>query len=264
MLGTGSRPREEQIGDLLRRLLLRHELIVLSANVPRTAQSCGSSQTDDDEPLYYCLACWDGSWARTRKTQPAERSSLRLYSLVTMPVTEALLRETRHGLVADVDGWFVLNACDSRWRDFGPLGKSCDFEGKRRFKQLGVNLNVLAPGEPLGLYHSEERQEGFLVLAGECLLIVEGEERMLEAWDFFHCPPGTAHVIVGAGAGLAVVVAVGVRGGRKGIRYQVASAGLKHRAAVEQETTKSTEAYARMPKPSRSRYHPGWLPGPTG
>ena len=98
---------------------------------------------------------------------------------------EAPLRETKFGLVADVDGWFVLNARDSRWRDYGPLGKGCNFEGKRPFRQLGVNLNVLAPGESLGLYHRESRQEGFLVLSGECLLIVEGETRTLRAWDFF-------------------------------------------------------------------------------
>jgi uncharacterized cupin superfamily protein len=178
-----------------------------------------------------------------------------------MPVTEAPLRETRQGLVADVDGWFVLNACDSRWRDFGPLGKSCDFEGKQRFKQLGINLNVLAPGEPLGLYHSEERQEGFLVLAGECILVVEGEERMLKAWDFFHCPSGTAHVIVGAGDGPAVVLAVGKRGGRKGIMYLVSSAALEHGASVKKQTTKLSEAYARFPPSTRSPYREGWLPG---
>jgi uncharacterized cupin superfamily protein len=183
--------------------------------------------------------------------------------LVTVAVPEASLRSTKYGLVPDGDGWFVLNARDTRWRDYGPLGAACDFEGKRPFKQLGINLNVLEPGEPMSMYHIENRQEGFLVLAGECTLIVEGEERSLKAWDFFHCPRGTAHVILGAGDGPAVVLAVGARGGRKGIVYQVAAAAVKYGAGVEHETTKSAEAYAKFPAPSRSPYREGWLPEPA-
>ena len=129
-------------------------------------------------------------------------------------VPEAPLRETKHGLVADVDGWFVLNARDSRWRDYGPLGFFCNFEGKRPFRQLGFNINILEPGQVLGRYHRENAQEAFLVVAGTCLLIVEDEERELKTWDFFHCPPQTEHVIIGAGEGPAVVVAVGARGTR--------------------------------------------------
>ena len=124
-------------------------------------------------------------------------------------VREAPFRETKFGLVHDEEGWFVLNAREARWRDYGPLGFSCSFEGKRSFKQLGFNVNVLPRGASLGLYHRENRQEGFLVLAGECLLIVEGETRPLRAWDFFHCPGGTAHMIVGAGDEPAVVLGVG-------------------------------------------------------
>jgi uncharacterized cupin superfamily protein len=177
-----------------------------------------------------------------------------------MAVFEALLRSTKYGAVPESDGWFVLNARETRWRDYGPLGAACDFEGKRPFKQLGVNLNVLEPGEPMSMYHRENHQEGFLVLAGECLLIVEGQERRLKAWDFFHCPGGTAHVIVGAGNGPAVVLAVGVRGGRKGIVYRVAAAAVEHGAGVEEETTKSAEAYVAFPGSTRSRYRHGWLP----
>jgi uncharacterized cupin superfamily protein len=177
-----------------------------------------------------------------------------------MTVPEAPLRSTKFGLVADTDGWFVVNARDSRWRDYGPLGVSCNFEGKRSFKQLGINVNVLKPGEPLGMYHREKHQEGFLVLSGECLLIVEDEERRLVAWDFFHCPGGTAHVIVGAGDGPAVVVAVGARGGRKGLLYPVADVALRHGAGVEEETNQYAQAYARFPAPVRVRYRDGWLP----
>jgi uncharacterized cupin superfamily protein len=177
-----------------------------------------------------------------------------------MAVPEAPLRATKYGLVPEGDGWFVLNARETRWRDYGPLGVACDFEGKRPFKQLGIHLYVLNPGEPMSMYHRENHQEGFLVLAGECLVIVEGEERPLEAWDFFHCPGGTAHAIVGAGDGPSVVLAVGARGGRKGIVYLVAPAALEHGAGVEEETTKSAEAYARFPPSPRSKYGEGWLP----
>lgn len=177
-----------------------------------------------------------------------------------VPVPEAPLRSTKHGLVADEPGWFVLNARESRWRDYGPLGAGCDFEGKRPFRQLGINVNVLQPGQPLGQYHRENHQEAFLVVAGACLLVVEGEERLLGTWDFFHCPGGTAHVLVGAGDGPAVVVAVGARGGRKGLVYRAHPAALRHGAGVEQGTTSSREAYARFPAPVRSGYHDGWLP----
>ena len=175
-------------------------------------------------------------------------------------VPEASPRSTKYGLVFEGDGWFVLNARDTRWRDYGSLGAACDFEGKRPFKQLGLNLNVLNPGEPMSMYHRENHQEGFLVLAGECLLIVEGEERMLEAWDYFYCPGGTPHVIIGAGDGASVVLAVGARGGRKGIVYLVSATALKHGAGVEEEATKSAVAYARFPAPKRSGYRDGWLP----
>ena len=67
-------------------------------------------------------------------------------------------------------------------------------------------------------------------------------------------------MIVGAGDGPAVVVAVGARGGRKGVVYEVDPAALELGAGVEQETTKSAEAYARFPRPVRTRYRDGWLP----
>ena len=180
--------------------------------------------------------------------------------LAAMTVPEVPSRETKHGAVNDGDGWFVLNARKSRWRDAGHFGRYCNFEGKRSFRQLGINLNVLRPGEPLGLYHRERAQEDFLVLAGECLLLVDGEERTLRAWDLFHCPGGTGHVVVGAGDGPAVVLAVGARGGRKGIVYPVVPLALAHEAGVEQETTKPQEAYRPYPSFRRCRYEAGWLP----
>jgi uncharacterized cupin superfamily protein len=178
-------------------------------------------------------------------------------------VPEAPLRETKYGLVADVDGWFVVNAREARWRESEPFGAYCDFEGKRPFRQLGFNISVLQPGQSLGYYHRENGQEGFLVLEGECVLIVEEEERRLQAWDFFHCPPGTEHMIVGAGSGPSVVVAVGTRGlARKGLDYRVSETARKHGVSVEKETTKPAEAYAALPRSKRVAYQDGWLPGP--
>jgi uncharacterized cupin superfamily protein len=175
-------------------------------------------------------------------------------------VAESPLRMTKYGLVPDGEGWFVVNARDIRWRDTGPLGVYCSFEGKRRFPQLGININVLQPGQRLGMYHRENAQEGFLVVAGTCLLVVEGEERELRTWDFFHCPPRTEHVVVGSGDSPAVVVAVGARGrGRSGIVYPVSEAALRHAACVEQETTDPREAYEGLPT-ARCTYRDGWLP----
>jgi mannose-6-phosphate isomerase-like protein (cupin superfamily) len=177
-----------------------------------------------------------------------------------MAVPEAPLRPTRFGLVPDGEGWFVLNATETRWRDYGPLGVGADFQGKRPFPQLGVKINVLGPGEPLGMYHRENHQEGFLVLSGECVLIVEGQERTLRAWDVVHCPSGTAHAIVGAGDGPSVVLAVGARGGRKGLVYLRDAAALDPGAGVTHETSLAAEAYPPFPRPTRCAYRPGWLP----
>ena len=173
---------------------------------------------------------------------------------------EAPLRETKYGLVADVEGWFVVNARKARWRERERLGSYCDFEGKRPFRELGVNISVLEPGESLGRYHRENHQEGFLVLAGNCVLIVEDQERELEAWDFFHCPPQTDHMIVGAGDGPSVVLAAGARGGRKGLVYPVSELAKKHGVSVEKETTEPAEAYADLPHSRRVAYREGSLP----
>jgi uncharacterized cupin superfamily protein len=158
----------------------------------------------------------------------------------------------------------VVNARESRWRDEGPLGVCCTFEGKRRFPQLGITINVLAPGQPLGMYHRENAQEGFLVVAGECTLIVEDQERRLRTWDFFHCPAGTEHVIVGSRDAPAVVVAFGARGRRGGVVYPVSEVAARYGASVEVETTLPAEAYAKarshVPRSRWVAYRPGWLP----
>jgi len=108
-------------------------------------------------------------------------------------VVQAQLVETEGGLVPEGDGWFVLNACEAQWWKRSGLGTVCDFEGELRFQQLGINLTLLEPGEPMTMYHWEANQEDFLMLSGEALLVIEGEERTIREWDFVHCPPGTNH-----------------------------------------------------------------------
>ena len=179
-------------------------------------------------------------------------------------VPESRLEATEHGRVPAGDGWFVLNAREARWRHGQGRPAICEFEGEPDFPQLGINLSVLAPGEPMAMYHWEADQEDFLVLAGEALLIVEGEERPLRQWDLVHCPAGTKHVIVGAGDDLAVVLAVGARDRSTGPdwgAYSVDEAALRHGAGVEQETTDELEAYARFARREHTRYREGWLPG---
>src|SRR5437762_2115337 len=128
-------------------------------------------------------------------------------------MTEARLVDGEDGgLVPEGEGWYVLNAKETRWLD-SDLGAYCNFEGDVRFAQVGVNLNVLQPGQAMTMYHRENAQEDFLVLAGECTLIVQGKERPLRPWDLFHCPPGVEHAIVGAGRAPSLVVALGARGG---------------------------------------------------
>jgi uncharacterized cupin superfamily protein len=178
-------------------------------------------------------------------------------------VPEAKLEATDHGLVPEGEGWFVLNARDTRWRAGKGRGAYGTFEGETEFPQLGIHLVALAPGEPMAMYHWEADQEDFLVLSGEALLIVEGEERPLRQWDFVHCPAGTKHVIVGAGQGQCLVLAVGARDRSTGPEwggYTVDETALRHGAGVEQETTEPKHAYERFPPREPSRYREGWLP----
>ena len=138
-----------------------------------------------------------------------------------------------------------------------------EFEADTYFPHLGVNLFVLAPGEPNAMYHWETETESFFVLSGEALLIVEGQERPLRQWDFVHCPPKTEHVIVGAGDGPSVVLAMSSREnqayGPYGA-YTVDEVARRHGACVDEETQDTEAAYARVPKSEPTRYRDGWLP----
>jgi uncharacterized cupin superfamily protein len=158
--------------------------------------------------------------------------------------------------------WFVVNARDAQWYERGERGRLCDFEGEHDFPQVGVNLFVLGPGQPMAMYHWEADQEDYLVLDGEALLIVDGEERPLQRWDFVHTPAGVPHVIVGAGEG-CVVLAIGAREHQDSEdwgAYPVDETAQRHGAGVEQETNKAEEAYARFKVRQPASYREGWLP----
>ena len=183
-------------------------------------------------------------------------------------VPEAELVSTERGLVPKGEGWFVLNARETQWWDRDGRGALCEFEGAgfeeaADFLQLGINLTRLGPGEPMSMYHWEADQEDFLVLAGEALLIIEGEERRLQQWDFVHCPAGAKHTIVAASEGPCLILAVGARDRSTGAdwgAYTVDEAALRHGAGVEHETTEPSEAYARFGRSKLTRYREGWLP----
>jgi uncharacterized cupin superfamily protein len=176
-------------------------------------------------------------------------------------LAEAKLEQTENGLVPASEGWFVLNAKEAAWMHTDALGEYVGFEGKEaRFAELGINLNVMSPGQPMAMYHRENRQEDFLVLKGEAIAIVEGEERRLRAWDLLHCPPNVDHVIVGAGEGPCLILGVGARlPGDHGLVYPANETAQKHGAGAETDTTEPREAYGRFSPPIATSYRDGDL-----
>jgi uncharacterized cupin superfamily protein len=176
----------------------------------------------------------------------------------------AELEQTPLGRIPTGDGWFVLNARDAMWIRSEERGQDSQLEGRQEFPQLGFRLHVLEPGQRNGLYHRELGQEDFLVLSGECILVIEGEERRLKAWDFVHCPPWTEHIFVGAGEGPCVIAMAGSRLKGFEVVYPVNDVAARHDASVLEETSKPDEAYARFGKEEWSQYQAGWLPGDDG
>ena len=162
------------------------------------------------------------------------------------------------------EGWYVLNATEAPWFKVDGYGQAAPLEPRdesHRFPTFGMNIHVLDPGEPNCRYHAESNQEDFLVLAGECILIVEGEERPLRQWDFVHCPAWTRHVFVGSGDGPCVILMAGGRDPNEGLHYPVDEVALRHRAGVSEEASTSKEAYADLPRPTKGAYQRGDLPG---
>jgi uncharacterized cupin superfamily protein len=162
-------------------------------------------------------------------------------------MSEARLEQTEHGLAPAEAGWFVMNVREAAWETSEDFGEGCIFESEAApFAQIGFDLHVLRPGQANGLYHREEDQEDFLVLAGECLLLIEGEERPLRAGDFVHCAPGADHIFIGAGERPCVIFMVGARQHPGRIVYPRSELALRRGAGVEEETPDARQAYAKF------------------
>jgi uncharacterized cupin superfamily protein len=173
-------------------------------------------------------------------------------------VEQARLGEGECGLRAETDGWFIVNVAESEGIRTDRFGAAVRFEGSVRFAEFGINVRVLEPGQPNCLYHRESAQEAFLVLSGECVAIVEGEEFPMRKGDFLHCPPGTAHVIIGAGDRRSAVLMVGTRKDREELLYPVSEAAAGHGASVDAETPSDKEAYAGTDPPRPARLALPW------
>jgi uncharacterized cupin superfamily protein len=161
---------------------------------------------------------------------------------------EAKIEETDTGRLPADDGWFILNLADIGWSTVPGGGTWCVFESPQApSKTLGIGVHILWPGDMPGYYHAESDQEGFLVLSGECVAVVEGEERRMRPWDYFHCPPGTAHITIGAGDGPCAILMVGTRSPDNTTRYTPEPAAARYGAAVERATGSAREAYVGWP-----------------
>jgi uncharacterized cupin superfamily protein len=172
-------------------------------------------------------------------------------------VPEARLDDSGSGLAPVTDGWFVVNVRDAEWWSSETRGSACHFENEYgetpvEFTQLGINVTVLEPGQST-TYHAESTQEAFLVLSGECRLLVEGEERRLRPWDFFHAAPWTEHAFTGAGDGPCVILMAGARSEDMQGRYPVSELAARYGASVAEETSDPEQAYATAERFRRDR-----------
>jgi uncharacterized cupin superfamily protein len=162
-----------------------------------------------------------------------------------------------------MDEPFVVNLADAPARARPRRSTRIELEPEGGvWPDTGVNVQVMAPGQPNCLYHSEPVQEDFLVLAGECIAIVDGEERRLRRWDFLHCPAGTEHVFVGAGEGPCAVLMIGSRREDRA-HYPVNEVAARYGASAKAATDDPAEAYADWRRePSESVPSP-WPPRGT-
>ena len=148
-------------------------------------------------------------------------------------------------MIEERDGWFVVNVRKARWYGSPAFGQVCVFEDpENRFPQTGVHLYVLEPGKPNCRYHRENAQEDFLVLSGECRLLVNGEERSLSAWDYVHCPPGVSHVFVGDGAGPCAILLIGHRPEQHELFYPESALARPYGAEAPEPTPDPRVAYS--------------------
>jgi uncharacterized cupin superfamily protein len=172
----------------------------------------------------------------------------------------AQLEDLGSGLAPVTDGWLIVNVRDAEWWFAESRGARCAFESEYgeppvEFAQLGVNITVLEPGQTV-LYHAESNQEAFLVLSGECALLVENEERRLRRWDLFHSPAWTEHAFVGKGDGPCVILMAGSRACAD-VRYPVSELAAGYGASVAEETSDWRQAYATV-EPFRRERPPSW------
>lgn len=175
------------------------------------------------------------------------------------PVSEAKLNPTDSGMKPEGDGWFVVNVADAMSLGVGETQYGFIFEGGlRTFPHFGINVRVLQPSVPSAMYHADPNQEAFLVLDGECVLVVEEEERRLRQCDFAYCPPGTAHVIVGSGYRPCAVLMVGARTAAGDVFYPASTAAARHGASVAEDTSDRAKAYAGSNPIQPGRY--AWPP----
>ncbi|PZS13631.1 MAG: hypothetical protein DLM64_03080 [Solirubrobacterales bacterium] len=161
---------------------------------------------------------------------------------------EARIDDTETGRQPADDGWFILNLAEMGWDTVPGGGTWSVFESPSApSSMLGIGVHILQPGETPGMYHAESEQEGFLVLRGECIAVVEGKERRLREWDYLHCPPGTNHITVGAGDGPCAILMVGTRSPDHSIHYPVDPVAARHGASVDTATNSAREVYADRP-----------------
>jgi uncharacterized cupin superfamily protein len=143
-----------------------------------------------------------------------------------------------------MDRPFVMNVAEAPATGHPHRSTSIEFESADApWPDTGVNIQIMQPGQPNCRYHSEPVQEDFLVLYGDCLVIIDGEERALRQWDFVHCPAGTEHVFVGAGEGPSAVLMIGSRREDEA-HYPVNAVAAKYDASVSTATDEPSEAYA--------------------
>src|SRR5207249_299744 len=167
---------------------------------------------------------------------------------------EAKIEDTEAGRVPADDGWFILNLDEIGWSTIPGSGTWCVFESPNaRSQTLGIGVHVLQPGEANGMYHRESDQEGFLVIAGECLAIVEGQEHRMRTWDYLHCPPETTHITIGAGDAPCAILMVGTRTPGSTTFYPPDPTAARHGAAVSEPTDDAKVAYAGRPPSAPAR-----------
>ena len=160
-------------------------------------------------------------------------------------ITEARLERLASGLAPVTPGWFIVNTADAAWTNNECYGGVCIFESDNVVLQgrpdltayekphAGFTIRVVPPGKPSALYHAESVQEDFLILLGECTLIIEDQERHLRAWDFVHCPPMTSHAFVATETGPCVILATGNRSDDLELVSRRSEAALRYDAGTE-------------------------------